>query len=73
MVECDSVRTIENGPYGGSALIVGDVSVGEELSTPDGADGEVWGAVRISDYSVAQAAYALKKLQTVAARRKQGA
>ena len=60
IVEVDSIRTIENGPYGGSALMVGDTLTGEKLSAPDRMDGEVWGAVRISDYSVAQAAYALK-------------
>ena len=60
IVESDSIRTIENGPYGGSALMVGDTLAGEELSAPERIDGEVWGAVRMSDYSVAQAAYALE-------------
>ena len=60
IAETDDIRTIENGPYGGSALMVGETSAGEEVSVPDHTDGEVWGAVRMSDYSVAQAAYALK-------------
>ena len=53
------VREIENGPYGGTRLTVGDELAGEMLTAPCGADGESWGSVRLSDYSLAQTAYAL--------------
>ncbi len=55
------VRRIEDGPYGGTPLTVGDELAGETISTPRGEDGEGWGAVRLSDYSLAQTAYALSQ------------
>ena len=62
------VRQIEEGPYGGTRLTVGDELSGEILNAPAGAGGEAWGSVRLSDYSLAQTAYALADSQTVAAR-----
>ena len=53
------VRRIEDGPYGGTHLTVGEELAGETISTPRGDDGDNWGAVRLSDYSLAQTAYAL--------------
>ena len=53
------VRQIEEGPYGGTRLTVGDELSGEILNAPAGAGGEAWGSVRLSDYSLAQTAYAL--------------
>ena len=53
------VRSIEDGPYGGTPLTVGEELAGETITAPSGADGENWGAVRLSDYSLAQSAYAL--------------
>ena len=53
------VRKIEEGPYGGTRLTVGDELAGEILNAPAGAGGEAWGSVRLSDYSLAQTAYAL--------------
>ena len=63
-------RKIDDGPYGGTSLMNGDDSAGEMLTSPHRTDGEVWGAVRISDYSVAQTAHALgqSKLWLPAAR-----
>ncbi len=55
----DHIRQIEDGPYGGTSLIVGDDVVGEMITAPQQTSGEVWGAVRISDYAVAQTADAL--------------
>ena len=55
------VRRIEDGPYGGTPLTVGDELAGETISAPRGEDGEGWGAVRLSDYSLAQTAYALSQ------------
>ena len=51
-----NLRGIESGPYGGTRLMVGDELVGERLSVPRG---DLWGCVRLLDYSLAQAAYAL--------------
>ena len=59
LIDYDEIRNIEDGPYGGSALMEGDTAAGEVLSAPSRPDGDVWGAVRISDYSVAQTADAL--------------
>ena len=56
----DSVRRISDGPYGGTALRVGDESVGAMLAIRSQADGSTWGAVRLCDYSLAQTAYALR-------------
>ena len=53
------VRQIEEGPYGGTRLTVGDELAGEILNAPAGDGGEAWGSVRLSDYSLAQTAYAL--------------
>ena len=52
-------RQIEDGPYSGTRLTVGDELAGEILTAPGGLDGESWGSVRLSDYSLAQTAYAL--------------
>ena len=59
----DHIRRIEDGPYGGTSLIVGDDVAGEMITAPQQASGEVWGAVRISDYSVAQTAHSLSQSQ----------
>ena len=53
------VRRIEDGPYGGTPLTVGEGLAGETITSPSDPDGETWGAVRITDYSLAQTAYAL--------------
>ena len=55
------VRRIEDGPYGGTPLTVGDELAGETITAPLDADGESWGAVRLSDHSLAQTAYALSQ------------
>ena len=51
-----NLRGIESGPYGGTRLTVGNELIGEKLSVPRG---DLWGCVRLLDYSLAQAAYAL--------------
>ena len=53
------VRQIEDGPYGGTALMIGDELAGESMTVPAEADGTSWGAVRLSDPSLAQTAFAL--------------
>ncbi len=55
------VRRIEDGPYGGTALVVGEKLAGETITAPRDAEGESWGAVRLADYSLAQTAYALSQ------------
>ena len=57
----DCIRQIEDGPYGGTPLTVGESLMGEMVGTPLDAKGRAWGAVRLSDYSVAQSAYALSQ------------
>ena len=54
-----SLRAIEDGPYGGTRVMVGDEQAGEMLSAPYGLNGDAWSAVRLSDASLAQTAYAL--------------
>lgn len=53
------LRCLENGPYGGTPLIIGSESAGEIIDTPH--SGDHWGAVRLADCSVAQAAFALSR------------
>ncbi len=52
------IRHIQDGPYGGTTLWLGDQSIGETLTIPQ-ADSATWGSVRILDNSLAQTAYAL--------------
>ena len=54
-----SVERNEDGPYGGTPLMVGSETPGEMLTSPYSSNGQSWGAVRLSDYSLAQTAYAL--------------
>ena len=59
---CDAVRQIEDGPYDGTLLMVGDGpggKIGNLLTVPNDGSGANWGAVRLLDYSLAQTAYAL--------------
>ncbi len=53
------VRQIEAGPYGGTPIEVGDDLLGEILTASGAVDNEAWPGVRLSDYSLAQTAYAL--------------
>ena len=61
ITEIDYVRRIEDGPYGGTPLVLGDGLTGEVIAAPCHSDGEIWGAVRLSDCSVSQTAYALSQ------------
>ena len=56
-------RKIEEGPYGGTRLSIGEELAGEIMTAPNRAVGELWGCVRLSDYSLAQTAYALSYSQ----------
>ena len=59
---CDAVRQIEDGPYDGTPLMIGDGPggrIGNLLTVPNDGSSANWGAVRLLDYSLAQTAYAL--------------
>ena len=55
----NQVRTIEDGPYGGTPLMTGNQMVGESITVSKDRDGGAWGTVRLVDYSLAQTAFAL--------------
>ena len=59
VLDLNHIRHIADGPYGGSPLRLGDDLAGEMLVAGQSADGEQWGAVRLSDYALAQTAHAL--------------
>ena len=50
-------RGIDDGPYGGSSLSIGDETVGELLAGP--VDNDHWSGVRLLDGSLAQTAHSL--------------
>ena len=58
-----NVRRIEDGPSGATPLFVGDEMAGKAITTPRLRSGERWGAVRLSDHSLAQTAFALSGSQ----------
>ncbi len=55
------IRSIEDGPYGGTRLTNGGEVAGEVMRVPNRAIGEIWGGVRMADYSLAQTANALSR------------
>ncbi len=55
------IRRIQDGPYGATPLTVGQQLTGKMISAPRVPGGASWSAVRMSDYSVAQTAYALSQ------------
>ena len=61
VVASDHIRSIEDGPYGGTQLIVGDEVVGESLDAPADDYKTGWGAGRIADATVAQVAHSLAR------------
>ena len=63
IIDTDTLRGIDDGPYGGTRLNVGDDLAGEMLTAPQSAGGDNWGSVRLHDYALAQTAYALTQSQ----------
>ena len=61
VIGATEVRRIEDGPYGGTPLTIGEEWSGVSISGPVEADGENWSAVRLFDCSLAQTAYALSQ------------
>ena len=57
--DSNHVRRIQDGPFGGTPLKIGEELAGKMITTPPASGGASWSAVRLSDYSVAQTAYAL--------------
>ena len=53
------IRELEGGPYGGTRLMIGDEQAGGMLTAPPNDIVAAWSGVRLSDYSLAQTAYAL--------------
>ena len=63
IISSGPVRGIEDGPYGGTQLTVGDDIAGAMLTTPQADNGTNWGGMRHTDYALAQTAYALTQSQ----------
>ena len=61
LLDGSHVRRLDDGPFGGTPLTVGEELAGETITAISGADGESWSAVRLSDHSLAQTAYALSR------------
>ena len=56
--ESASLRTLEDGPFGGVSLLVGDELLGEVIEAPLSVDAP-WSAVGITDFAVVQTAFQL--------------
>ena len=61
ILSSDEIRRVGDGPYGGTSLTIGDEAYGEMISASRSSDGDKWGAVRMSDYALAQTADALSR------------
>ena len=55
-----SARALEDGPYGGTPIEIGDEGIGEMVKAASG-EGVAWSAVRMEDFSLAQTADALSR------------
>ena len=60
VLETSNKRGIEDGPYGGVNLPIGDALTGEMLAATL-IDGDTWNCVRLRDYALAQTAHALSQ------------
>ena len=63
VIAADSIRNIDDGPYGGAYVFIGDDTAGEMLAAPQSNDGDNWGSVRLLDCALAQTAHALTQSQ----------
>ena len=59
LLPSSKIRQIEDGPYGGTTVMVGEELAGETMTAQYGRSN--WSAVRLADCSVAQTAYALSQ------------
>ena len=60
VLESSHRRGVEDGPYGGVNLLLGDEVAGEAL-TAELIGGETWNCVRLRDYTLAQTAHTLSQ------------
>ena len=60
LIEDSDIRTLEDGPFGGKSLIVGEERLGEIIDAPLSEDAP-WSAAAVADFSVAQTAYQLAR------------
>ena len=56
----DSVWGIEDGPYDGSGILLGNETVAKYLTSPSSPSEGSWPCTRMRDFSLAQTAYALE-------------
>ena len=56
-----NTRRLDDGPFGGTPLVVGKDAEGEMLTAPVPHRGESWTCVRIKDFSLAQTAHTLSE------------
>lgn len=63
VLDARQIRRIDDGPYGAESLLIGKELVGNAIAVPGLMYGENWGGVRLSDYSLAQTAFALSRSQ----------
>ena len=61
LLDGSEARSVEDGPYGGTALTIGEDEAGQTIAAPRSGGGESWGAVRVVDYSLAQTAHLLSQ------------
>ena len=54
-------RQINDGPFGGTRLAIGDDTIGEMLAAPVRSTAQSWGSVRLQDAALAQTAHALTR------------
>ena len=59
LLDSSLVRHIDDGPYGGTPIMVGEELAGETITAPYNRNN--WSAVRLSDCSLAQTAHALSR------------
>ena len=59
LINQNTVRTVEGGPYGGTSIRIGDEVAGGTLEAPTGDSSVGWGAARLEDPAVAQVATSL--------------
>ena len=59
LMHSEPVRQLEDGPYGGTPVTVGDERAGETLDAPIDSYESGWSVARVLDAAVAQTAYAL--------------
>ena len=59
ILNASGVRQLEDGPYDGTSLHIGEELAGKELIAHCSTDGAAWAGTRIADFALAQTAHAL--------------